>query len=38
MPTQKDLTPLKLYVMGIAVNSAYTHLFSGVQVDLGMYS
>lgn len=34
MPTQKDLTLLKLYVMGIAVNSSYMHLLPGVQVDL----
>lgn len=34
MPTQKGLTLLKLYVVGIAVNSSYMHLWSGVQVDL----
>lgn len=34
----RERSVLKLYVMGIAVNSSYTHLLSGVQVEPGVYS
>lgn len=34
IPTQKDLSLLKLYVTGTAVNSSCVHFLSGVQVDL----